>query len=44
MIPIKDLLKKFEQIMEESDKMYDDYEKKNAKKEEKIKNIDTNHH
>lgn len=38
MIPIKDLLKKFEQIMDESDKMYADYQKKNTKKEEKMKN------
>lgn len=28
MIPIKDLLKKFQQIMQASDKMYADYQKK----------------
>jgi hypothetical protein len=31
MIPIKDLLKKFEQIMQASDKMYAEFDKKNKK-------------
>ncbi len=34
MVPIKDLLTKFEQIMKASDKMFLEYEKKLAKKDD----------